>query len=353
MLILLVYFDPHATCILVTSNIQQLIEKYGKFENILPEELSQVDFKELEILKCEVRRINEGDLVTIKQLSRGNNTIIDFDEFKKWDYIIKMGFFRESDNVQQEIPWYFAHWYMSMVTLDMLANSIVEVSSNLVEYYKLYMNPRGTISDRKTNFNHFVRTWQDFYGFLINIKQTIYEYYDLFVRTCNLIDPKNEENPYYEFKSDEGPGELYAAVKELLLHGNRGRLTGFALLRSMLDVAITRKLFDLEDSDKYKGKEIVFKKDITSIPAICRAIDRLKFTETFKTDTIMRLYDWLSIVSHRAIRSDEYVTWFVRNITGLLCNNFYKNIQIYREDIIKNLVDTAQIELKDKISYEQ
>lgn len=311
----------------------------------------QVDFKELESLRDEFRCMKDEDLAAIERLSKQNNVVIDVDKFRKIDYIIRMSFFRESDNVQEEIPFYFAHWYMSMVTLDILTKSVVEILSNLVRYYTLYMNSSAAMSEKKINFNYFIRTWQDFYGYLVNIHQTIYDYYDLFVRTCNLIDPNNKENPYYAYKSDIAPNELHAAVKELLLHGNTGRLAGFALLRSMIEISVIREILDLTKSNKYKEKAMVFKNDYpVSVNAICNALERLGHEDLFKTDTIIRLYKWQSKVAHIGFRADDYLTWFVRNITGQLCNLFYKNIQIYRDDVIQNLVDTAQIELKDKTS---
>ena len=60
----------------------------------------------------------------------------------------------------------------------------------------------------------------------------------------------------------------------------------------MMDVAMTRSLFDLNESIKYKGKIIIFPKDaITSVPAICGAIDRIGLADVFKIDAIIRLYD--------------------------------------------------------------
>jgi hypothetical protein len=74
-------------------------------------------------------------------------------------------------------------------------------------------------------------------------------------------------------------------------------------LKFIMDVAMTRSLFDLNESIKYKDKIIIFPKDaITSVPAICGAIDRMGLADVFKTDAIIRLYDSLSVVSHRGLR---------------------------------------------------
>lgn len=333
----------------MASKIQELIHKYGKFENLLPEELKKIDFSELKRIKEEFKRIISEDLDTIRKLAKEYNVILDTDKFRNPDYTIRMGFYRENDTIQEEVPFYFAHWYMSMVTLDMVTNAVIELSSILMNYYDLYTSEKSTIYERKFNFNRFVRTWQDFYGYVINIKQTIYDYYDLYIRTCNLIDPNNNERPYYAFKSDTTPGDLIAAVKELLLLGNMGRLAGFSLLRSMIETSVLRELLDIQNSPKYKSKSIEFSNDYPlSVNAVCSAIDRIAYANLFKTDTIIRLYNWQSRVSHVGFRSDEYVTWFVRSICAQLCNLFSKNVQLHRDKILDNLRKTGQIKIKDK-----
>jgi len=187
--------------------------------------------------------------------------ILDPEKFKAPEYVIRMGFYRENDTVEEEVNFYFSHWYMSMVTLDILTNAVIEVSSALINYYDEHTNKKNAIGVRKSKYNQFVRTWQDFNGYLINIKQTIYDYYDLYARTCNVIDPNIKETPYYAFKSDTAPAELHAAVKELLLHGNMGRLAGFSLLRSMTEITVVGRLLDLQNSPKYKNKTIEFNND--------------------------------------------------------------------------------------------
>ena len=123
-------------------------------------------------MKDEFKRINSEDLVTIRKMAKENNVTLETHKFRNPDYIIQMGFFRENDTIQEKVPFYFAHWYMSMVTLDMITNAVIELSSTLMNYYDLYKSETSTVNERKLNFNRFVRTWQDFYGYVINIKQS-------------------------------------------------------------------------------------------------------------------------------------------------------------------------------------
>ena len=39
--------------------------------------------------------------------------------------------------------------------------------------------------EKRMAFNHFIRSYQEFFGYLINIRNTITQYYDLFVQSCN------------------------------------------------------------------------------------------------------------------------------------------------------------------------
>jgi hypothetical protein len=171
-------------------NVQDLIHKYGEFESFLPEELHKINFEKLKILKEEFVRISSEDLETMRNLVRENSLNLDIEKFKKMDYIIRMAFYLPGDTIQEEHS-YFAHWYMSMVTLDILSNAVIDLYPVLINYYDLYVSEKSSINEKKQNFTLFVRTYQDFYGYLINVKQTIYAYHDLFIRTCNHITRLN------------------------------------------------------------------------------------------------------------------------------------------------------------------
>jgi hypothetical protein len=86
----------------------------------------------------------------------------------------------------------------------------------------------------------------------------------------------------------------------LLAHGNIGRLVGFPLLNSALEVFITREIFDTKKSSKYSNNKIIFlKKDIPSPKIIISIIEKLNLERFFKTDSLRRLYDWQNISTHK------------------------------------------------------
>ena len=60
----------------------------------------------------------------------------------------------------------------------------------------------------------------------------------------------------------------------------------------MMDISIIRDLFEVETSSKYHGCKIIPKNKSISIKAICNRLDKLELSQVFKTDTLIRLYDW-------------------------------------------------------------
>jgi hypothetical protein len=329
------------------SKIQSVTPRYAKFENILPDELSYTEItEELEEAKNEIHEIIEEDLRNVKTLSSSQNKAIPFNEFLKPPSIIKAAFYIKQDNSQDPVLFYYAHWTMSFSALQSLAQSIIEKSRELKTLYANYMN--ATSHEKGIEFNHFVRAYQDFNGYLISIYNTIRQYYDLFVNVCNKIDSNNKEETLTKYQSDIDYRQLLAAVKELLLHGNMGRLIGFPLLRSALEVFITQELFTMKKSSKYSNNQVIFlKKRIPSIKTITRAIEKLNLERFFKTDSLRRSYDWQSIVIHRGYRTDDYLIWFIAERTALeILAAFNANLKHYRDQILEELQNKKEIQIK-------
>jgi hypothetical protein len=203
--------------------------------------------------------------------------------------------------------------------------------------------------EKGIEFNHFIRAYQDFNGYLISIYNTIRQYSDLFIEVCNEIDPNNkEEETLTKYQSDIDYRQLLAAVKELLLHGNIGRLIGFPLLRSALEVFITQELFTMRKSSRYNNNQIIFLNNrIPSIKTIIRIIGKLNLERFFKTDSLRRLYDWQSIVIHNGYRTDDYLLWFVSERTALeILAAFNASLKHYRDQILEELQNEKEIQIK-------
>jgi hypothetical protein len=330
------------------SGIQNITPRYTKFENILPDELSHSQIpEELEEAKNEINKIIEEDLENVKSLSSGQNKAIPFNEFLKPPSIIKAAFYVESDHLQDPILFYYAHWTMSLSALRSLAQNIIAMSLELKTFYSNYMKATAR-NEKGIKFNHFVRAYQNFNGYLISVYNTIKQYYDLFVHVCNEIDPNNKEETPTQYQSDIDYRQLLAAIKELLLHGNMGRLVGFPFLRSALEIFINQELFNTNKSSKYSNNQIIFlKKDIPNPKTIIRIIEKLNLERFFKTDSLRRLYDWQSIVIHRGIRTDEYLLWFICERTALeILAAFNANLKHYRDQILEELQIEKEIQIK-------
>jgi hypothetical protein len=222
------------------------------------------------------------------------------------------------------------------------------MSRELKRFYASYIDATAT-HEKGIEFNHFVGAYQDFNGYLTSIHNTIKQYYDLFVHVCDEIDPDNkEEETLTQYQLDIDYRQLLDAIKELLLHGNMGRLVGFPLIRSALEVFITQELFNTKKSGKYYNNQIIYlKKQIPSINAIIRIIEKLNLERSFKIDSLRRLYKWQSIVVHRGYRTDDYLLWFVSERTALeILAAFDANLQHYRDKILEELQNEKEIQIK-------
>jgi hypothetical protein len=330
------------------STIQSVTSRYTKLENILPDELNHTTIiEELEEAKNEINKIIEEDLRNVKSLSSSQNKAIPFNEFLKPPSIIKAAFYIESDQSQDPTLFYYAHWTMSLSALRSLAQHMIEMSKELKTFYDNYMKAAAT-HEKGIEFNHFVGAYQDFNGYLISIYNTIRQYSDLFIEVCNEIDPNNNEETITRYQSDIDYRQLLSVIKELLLHGDIGRLVGFPLLRSALEIFITQELFNTRESSKYYNNQITFlKKDIPSPRTIIRVIEKLNLERSFKTDSLRRLYDWQSIVIHRGYRTDDYLLWFVSERTALeISAAFNANLKHYRDQILEELQNEKEIQIK-------
>jgi hypothetical protein len=333
----------------VNSRIQNVTPRYTKFENILPDEVGYTQItEEFEEAKSEINIIIEEDLRNIKSLSNSQNKSIPFNQFLKPASIIKAAFYLENDHSQEPILFYYAHWTMSLSALRSLAQGIIELSRELKTYYANYVNATDT-HEKGIEFNHFVSAYQDLHGYLASIHNIIKQYYDLFVQICNEVNPNNKEEALNQYQSDTDYRQLLAAaIKVLLLHGNAGRLVGFPLLISALEVFITSEIFNTKKSIKYSNNKIIFlKKDIPSPKIIISIIERLHLERFFKTDSLRRLYDWQNIIIHRRIRTDDYLLWFVCERTALeILAAFHANLKHYRDQILEELQNEEEIQIK-------
>lgn len=87
--------------------------------------------EELEIAKNEINGIINDDLKNIKNLANSKNKAIAFNEFLKPPSIIKRAFYIEGDPSEDIASFHYAHWIMSVSTLQSLTKYVIDVSKEL------------------------------------------------------------------------------------------------------------------------------------------------------------------------------------------------------------------------------
>jgi hypothetical protein len=299
--------------------------------------------EQLKEAKGEMDNIIREDSQTLQKLAASANKESALDSSSP-SVILKQGFALEEEQSQDKISFHYAHWIMSQVSLQCLAQSVIELSVELKKSCSNYMNGAG--EDRRKAFADFMALYSDFKGYLINLRSIITQYYDNFVFVSNELDASQKQQPRIAAKSDLGYYELLAATKDLLLRGNRGRLAGFAVLRSAMEVYITRDLFSLKNSQRYRTNQIIFHNDIPSIKSICKRIENdPRIAPNFNTDFLKRMYDWQSIVAHRGLLAEEYLTWFVYYHTSDILNTFRTGLKQHRDEILDKLRNDGMIKI--------
>ena len=130
------------------------IPYFSKFENILPDELTDIEIaEELSRARNEINKIIEEDLRKIKDLTIRQNKSIAFNEFTKPASIIRMALYIEGDPSYDDVSFYFAHWTMSFSTLRSLAHSVIDISTELKTYYNNYLKANSQTQRQESEWH--------------------------------------------------------------------------------------------------------------------------------------------------------------------------------------------------------
>lgn len=259
------------------------------------------------------------------------------------NYVIKKGFQNDGET-ENEISFYYAHWYMAKKTVEYLADMLLKSFDGLAKEIGKVREYEENKSFNKPHYILYLRTYYNFHGYVQNIRAVLLQYNDLYVRLVTLLDNTYQERPITIFQSSTNTRELYYGVEDLLLRGNWGRLTGFSLLRSATEINILQRLFDLRESRTYKDYELL---DKIHVDDVCEVIENLRLNN-FQVDTLKRLYDWQSKFIHSGIRMNEYLIWFVYLYSGGLINQFYFHITPNQDNILRKLEEKGKIKLEKK-----
>ena len=259
------------------TKIMEVTQEYGKLASILPEEIEDSNIiDELISIRDKIMKSIAADGEDLKTLLIQKDKQVDYQKLENVDNLIEKGFYKKGQGTQNELEFYYSHWTMACQTINLLSKAAIEIATELRKYYLGYLYG-GELYDKKGYYARFIRTYMDFNGYVINLQGRITDYHDNLIRTYNFVEPENKQPTIIAFKSDTSPDQLISAVKELLLLGNYGRMSGFPLLRAAMEVFMTRELFDTKKNEKYKNCKIKFTKTIPSVASICRNIVKSRF----------------------------------------------------------------------------
>jgi hypothetical protein len=312
----------------MTSRIIDLHKLYGKYNEVLPEEIAGSRARgnsvvtELENHRGLLHEIIREDLQFIEDISKRNGLRSLINELLDPETIIRWAFELDDEGLAKKktelIKEGLAQWLVCKETLILLSQKISDELPHIIDTYGNYKRKPKTSRDKRIAYIGFTRYYQNFIGYSVNIRDTIDEYHDIFNMTCKQIDP-NYEIDYLWNRSAIFASHIKHAVVELLLRGNLGRHAPFPLVRSYIEILITRSLLNTKYSNKYKDKNIVvlksFKKD--DIWWLMRELSAGTELQIFATSL---LYDWGSMSVHRAIRILHSMMWYSIIFTGVLSN---------------------------------
>jgi hypothetical protein len=104
------------------------------------------------------------------------------------------------------------------------------------------------------------------------------------------------------------PYELVEAAKELLL-GYGGRFTSPPLIRSAIELELSRTLLNPTEGTKYCKCQMSINKKFR-LNTLLKAVEKEGVPLSFSTDTIRRLYEWGNRSTHFGYRMPHEQVWF-------------------------------------------
>lgn len=305
----------------MASRITSLHALYGKYNEILPEELQDnADNVALE-LKGHAALLEEiiiYDTNSIEKTIRENRLRSPLPKLSGPETIIRWAL--ESDDKRRRkselVKEGLAQWLICKDTLSFLSRKILDELPLVVNTYSDYGRHPLTSREKRIAFISFTRYYQNFIGYSANIRDIIDEYHDTFNVACKQID-SNYETDYVTHRSAVLANHIKQGFVELLLRGYLGRFTPFPLMRSYMEVLITRTLLNTKYSNKYRGKNIVVLKSFKSAD-IWNLMRTTNAGSELQASATSLLYDWGSMSVHRGIRTLHSLMWYSLIFTDTL-----------------------------------
>jgi hypothetical protein len=269
---------------------------------ILPEELNDNTVHELNNARTQLNGILTEDGNSLNALLIENKLNLSLADFENLQHTIRNAYLLRSEQFNrnsEKIKYLLGQWTMSKDVLTYLADQMIEILPIVRRQYNNYISYSPQQREKRTEFIALTRSYQDFIGCAVNMQDVIEDYVEMFDFLVEIIkDPKAN----LELRRRISPishTELFAGAKELLLRGNFGRFTPPPLIRSALEVMISRNILKGQYISKYRGRKINPRKGF-KLADILNAADKFQYPFTISTDAVRRMYEWGSISTHSA-----------------------------------------------------
>jgi hypothetical protein len=313
-----------------TTRIAIAKERYDNFMEILPEELNDTTVQALDSAKVLLNQITGKDTGSLKRLLAEHGLTISLEEFESPIYTIRKAFPLRDELLTRNseiIKCFLGQWTASKEVLLYLADKIIEVLPAVRRLFTEFNSSSSSSSspaqqrERRIAFIDLTRYYQEFRGYAVNIHEIIEDYEEVFSFLSKRIADQTYsfEDHVKRCTSTIFHFELFKAIEELLLHGNFGRFTPTPLIRSVLEIMITRGILNTEYSSKYRGRQIEPERNFR-LDDILDAVQNTNYEFTIGTDSIRRLYDWGSISVHRGSRMRHSQMWYALVVIGQIRN---------------------------------
>jgi hypothetical protein len=255
---------------------------------------------------------------------------------------------------------------MSVYALEMIFREIIDELRTTKEQYNIYTSKTDITNDKRAAFLRFTISYQAVTGYAISAGELMEEYDYYLSHACHELDesfPLSRTTLHSRIRPSE---LLRAAIElelELELRGNYGRHTCPPLLRSAVEVALTRKVLDTTGTKH--AQMIVEPTADLKIGSLTNAAEKIGLALPYSIDAISILYDWGSQSIHTAERMptcEIWAAWIAAdNISGIKVPRMNpkkrererdikerERIIKERETIIDRFVQQRKVMLRDK-----
>jgi hypothetical protein len=297
----------------MSSRINQLSDLYSRLSLSLPEELFDADLEEkLDSSKSTLDTIFREDHDTLQELVRSKNEqkYISLGKIEKGNYLLTKGLppidESKSQDKRELVIYLLSHWFMSVYALKMIFREIIDELRTTKEQHNIYTSKTDITNYKRAAFLRFTISYQAVTGYAISAGELMEEYDYYLSHACHELD---ESFPLSRttLRSRIRPSKLLRAAIELELRGNYGGHTCPPVLRSAVEVALTRRVLDTTGT---KHAQMIVKPTADlKIGSLANAAEKIGLTLPYSLDAISTLYDWGSQSIHTAERMPTCEIW--------------------------------------------